>query len=165
MPRRADDTRARPEGRDRVGRIWTPAFIQTRTYLLVSVRKSEMKRDFSCGLDVALSVVGGKWKPLVLFHLGGGSRRFGELRRLVTGISEKVLIQQLKELEADGILSRTDYRELPPRVDYAMTAFGRTLAAALVPLCAWGDANRIQVQQMQRIQAGHEPLNRAPADI
>jgi DNA-binding HxlR family transcriptional regulator len=124
-----------------------------------------MKRDFSCGLDVALAVVGGKWKPLVLFHLGGGSRRFGELRRLVTGISEKVLIQQLKELEADGILSRTDYRELPPRVDYAMTAFGRTLATALVPLCAWGDAHRIQVEQMQRIQAGHEPLNRAPADI
>jgi DNA-binding HxlR family transcriptional regulator len=124
-----------------------------------------MKRDFSCGLDVALAVVGGKWKPLVLFHLGGGSRRFGELRRLVTGISEKVLIQQLKELEADGILSRTDYREVPPRVDYAMTAFGRTLATALVPLCAWGDAHRIQVEQMQRIQVGHEPLISAPADI
>jgi DNA-binding HxlR family transcriptional regulator len=117
-----------------------------------------MKRDFSCGLDVALAVVGGKWKPLVLFHLGGGPRRFGELRRLVTGISEKVLIQQLKELEADGMISRTDYRELPPRVDYAMTAFGRTLATALMPLCAWGDANRSQVEQMQRVQTGHEPL-------
>ena len=124
-----------------------------------------MKRDFSCGLDVALAVVGGKWKPLILFHLGGGARRFGELRRLVTGISEKVLIQQLKELEADGILSRTDYRELPPRVDYAMTAFGRTLADALMPLCAWGDANRIQVREMQRIQERHEPLSRAPVDI
>jgi DNA-binding HxlR family transcriptional regulator len=116
-----------------------------------------MKRDFSCGLDVALAVIGGKWKPLVLFHLGGGARRFGELRRLVVGISEKVLIQQLKELEADGIVSRTDYREVPPRVDYAMTAFGRTLATALTSLCAWGDAHRIQVEQMQRIQAQHEP--------
>jgi DNA-binding HxlR family transcriptional regulator len=122
-----------------------------------------MKRDFSCGLDVALAVVGGKWKPLVLFHLGGGTRRFGELRRLVTGISEKVLIQQLKELEADGIVSRTDHREVPPRVDYAMTAFGQTLATALVPLCAWGDAHRIQVEQMQRIQAQHESLDRASA--
>ena len=121
-----------------------------------------MKRDYSCGLDVALAVVGGKWKPLVIFHLGGGTRRFGELRRLVTGISEKVLIQQLKEMEADGILSRTDHREVPPRVDYAMTAFGRTLATALMPLCSWGDANRSQVEQMQRIQAKHEPLNRAP---
>jgi DNA-binding HxlR family transcriptional regulator len=85
-------------------------------------------------IHVALAVVGGKWKPLVLFHLGGGSRRFGELRRLVTGISEKVLIQQLKELKADGILSRTGCGELPPRVDYAMTAFDRTLATALVPM-------------------------------
>jgi DNA-binding HxlR family transcriptional regulator len=121
-----------------------------------------MKRDYSCGLDVALAVVGGKWKPLVLFHLRDGTRRFGELRRLVAGISEKVLIQQLKELEADGILSRTDHRELPPRVDYAMTAFGRSLATALMPLCAWGDANRPKVEQMQRIQAKSEPLNRAP---
>ena len=121
-----------------------------------------MKRGYSCGLDVALTVVGGKWKPLVLFHLGSGTRRFGELRRLVTGISEKVLIQQLKQLEADGILSRTDHREVPPRVDYAMTAFGRTLATALMPLCAWGDANRSQVEQMQRVQANHELLNRAP---
>lgn len=111
-----------------------------------------MKRDFSCGLDVALAVIGGKWKPLILFHLGGGARRFGELRRLVTGISEKMLIQHLKELEADGMVSRTDYREVPPRVDYAMTAFGRTLANALMPLCAWGDANRTEVEKIQRIQ-------------
>jgi DNA-binding HxlR family transcriptional regulator len=116
-----------------------------------------MKRDFSCGLDVALAVVGGKWKPLILFHLGNGPRRFGELRRLVAGISEKVLIQQLKELEADGILNRTDYREVPPRVDYTMTAFGQTLATALVPLCAWGDANRIEVEHMQRIVASYQP--------
>ena len=120
-----------------------------------------MKREFSCGLDVALAVIGGKWKPLILFHLGGGARRFGELRRLVTGISEKVLIQQLKELEADGILTRTDYRELPPRVDYAMTAFGRTLATALMPLCAWGDANRTEVKQMQRFQTGDAASNPA----
>jgi DNA-binding HxlR family transcriptional regulator len=71
------------------------------------------------------------------FDLGSGSRRFGELRRLVAGISEKMLIQHLKELETDGIVSRTDYRELPPRVDYAMTPFGRSLAAALVSLCEW----------------------------
>jgi len=121
-----------------------------------------MKRNFSCGLDVALAVIGGKWKPLILFHLGGGARRFGELRRLVSGISEKVLMQQLKELEADGMLSRTDHREVPPRVDYAMTAFGRTLATALMPLCAWGDANRTNVEQMQRIQLAREPLERAP---
>jgi DNA-binding HxlR family transcriptional regulator len=100
-----------------------------------------------CGLDVALSVVGGKWKPLVLFYLNDGPRRFGELKRLVAGISEKVLIQHLRELTADGILVRRDYQEVPPRVDYAMTEFGHTLAHALVPLCDWGNANRHRVEQ------------------
>jgi DNA-binding HxlR family transcriptional regulator len=111
-----------------------------------------VERVFTCGLDVALAVVGGKWKPLVLFHLGGGPRRFGELRRLVQGISEKVLIQQLRELEGNGVLSRTDYREVPPRVEYAMTEFGRTLAAALMPLCAWGEENRERVEEIQQRQ-------------
>ncbi len=100
-----------------------------------------------CGLDVALSVIGGKWKPLVLFHLNGGPRRFGELKRLVAGISEKVLIQHLRELAEDGILVRRDYQELPPRVDYAMTEFGHTLAQALMPLCDWGNANRRHIEQ------------------
>lgn len=103
-------------------------------------------RSYSCGLEVALSVVGGKWKPIVLFHLNGGPRRFGELKRLVAGISEKVLIQQVRELAEDGIIVRRDYREVPPRVDYEMTEFGRTLAQALMPLCAWGDENRQRIE-------------------
>ncbi|MFT0174037.1 winged helix-turn-helix transcriptional regulator [Paraburkholderia mimosarum] len=107
-------------------------------------------RSSSCGLDVALSVVGGKWKPIVLFHLYGGPRRFGELKRLVSGISEKVLIQQLRELAEDGIILRCDYREIPPRVEYQMTEFGRTLAQALMPLCAWGDANRQRIENSPR---------------
>lgn len=98
-----------------------------------------------CGLDVALAVIGGKWKPLILYHLSGSPRRFGDLRRRVAGISEKVLIQHLRELEADGIVARHDYREVPPRVDYAMTDYGKILAIALVPLCQWGNANRVAV--------------------
>ncbi|MDB5984540.1 MAG: transcriptional regulator [Pseudomonas sp.] len=101
-----------------------------------------------CGLEVALSVIGGKWKPIVLFHLNGGARRYGELKRLVTGISEKVLIQQLRELTRDGIIERHDYQEVPPRVDYKMTGFGQSLAEALVPLCAWGTEHRIQVREL-----------------
>jgi DNA-binding HxlR family transcriptional regulator len=73
--------------------------------------------EFSCGMDVALAVMSGKWKPLILFHLSQGTQRFGELRRLVVGISEKMLIQQLRELVADGIVARRDFRELPPRVE------------------------------------------------
>jgi DNA-binding HxlR family transcriptional regulator len=94
--------------------------------------------DFTCGMDVALTVMGGKWKPLILFHLAQRPQRFGELRRLVTGISEKMLIQQLRELESDGIVARRDFRELPPKVEYSLTDFGQGLATALAPLCAWG---------------------------
>ncbi|MGH8778539.1 winged helix-turn-helix transcriptional regulator [Paraburkholderia sp.] len=114
------------------------------------------QRSQGCGLEVALSVVGGKWKPLVLYHLNGGPRRFGELRRLVGAISEKVLTQQLRELVDDGIVIRRDYREVPPRVDYEMTGFGRTLAQALMPLCAWGDANRQQIERELDKATGEE---------
>ena len=95
-----------------------------------------------CGLDTALSVIGGKWKPLIIFHLRSEPRRFGELKRLVAGISEKVLIQQLRELVAAGIVLRQDYRQVPPKVDYTITAFGTTLAEALIPLCEWGGQHR-----------------------
>jgi DNA-binding HxlR family transcriptional regulator len=98
-----------------------------------------MKKDaFTCGLDAAPFVLGGKWKPLILFHLAHGACRYGELRRAVGTVSDKVLIQQLKELQADGIVNRLDYREIPPKVEYSLTTFGRTLGKALAPLCEWG---------------------------
>ncbi len=93
---------------------------------------------YDCGLAAALEVIGGKWKPLILWRLATGPRRFGELRRLVAGISEKMLIQNLRELEADGIVARKDFREVPPRVEYSMTRFGVSLTQALRPLCEWG---------------------------
>lgn len=96
---------------------------------------------FTCGIDATLRVIGGKWKPLILYFLGHGPKRYGELKRCVRGVSDKMLIQQLKELEADGIVSRTDHKEIPPRVDYAVTPFGRSLCEALVPLCVWGVEN------------------------
>ncbi len=71
--------------------------------------------DFTCGLDAALAVIGGKWKPLILFHLAHGTRRYGELRRAVGSVSDKMLIQQLKELQADGIIDRLDFKEIPQK--------------------------------------------------
>jgi DNA-binding HxlR family transcriptional regulator len=88
--------------------------------------------------DTVRLVLGGKWKPLILYHLAHGTRRYGELRRAVGSVSDKVLIQQLKELQADGIIDRVDHGEIPPRVEYSFTAFGRTLGKALAPLCEWG---------------------------
>src|SRR4051794_21485610 len=93
---------------------------------------------YGCGLEAALAVIGGKWKPIVLWHLTPGPRRFGELRRRVDGISEKMLIQQLREMEGDGIVVRQDFREIPPRVEYSLTALGVSLSESLRPLCDWG---------------------------
>ena len=102
---------------------------------------------YGCGLEAALDVVGGKWKPIVLWRLTAGPRRFGELRRLVTGISEKMLIQQLREMEADGIVARKDYQEIPPRVEYSLTQFGVSLSEALRPLCDWGREHMGRIEE------------------
>jgi DNA-binding HxlR family transcriptional regulator len=113
-----------------------------------------------CGLEAALLVVGGKWKPLILFHLGHGKRRFGELRRLVSGVSEKMLIQQLRELQADGVIERVDFKEIPPKVEYSVTPLGRSLAQALLPLCEWGSAHSPAIEairQRRAAVAGVEP--------
>jgi len=104
--------------------------------------------DSPCGLDISLKVIGGKWKPLILFHIQSGPVRFSEIRRRVGGISEKVLIQQLRELVGMNILIRRDHHQVPPVVDYALTPFGETLVRALVPLCDWGTRNRAAVTEM-----------------
>lgn len=105
-------------------------------------------RPFTCGLDAALAVIGGKWKPLVLYHLAKGTLRYGELRRAVGSVTHKVLIQQLKELEADGVVKRVDYGEIPPRVDYSLTKLGLSLANTLAPLCQWGTDHAREIQRM-----------------
>jgi DNA-binding HxlR family transcriptional regulator len=104
--------------------------------------------ELECGLDVPLAVIGGKWKPLILYHLRSGPKRFGDLKRCVAGISEKVLIHQLRELVAAEVLTRRDYQQVPPKVDYAITAFGQTLVDALLPLCEWGTQHRSRVEAM-----------------
>lgn len=131
-------------------------------YLLVSANQDRLKMikdPFTCGLDAALYVLGGKWKPLILFHLAHGTRRYGELRRAVGGVSDKVLIQQLKELQADGIVDRFDYGEIPPKVEYSLTALGRTLGKALAPLCEWGTTHSSNVEAiMERRKAAEPPI-------
>lgn len=104
---------------------------------------------FTCGLDATLRVIAGKWKPLILYFLAqDGPTRYGELRRAVRDVSDKMLIQQLKELEADGLVKRTDHKEVPPRVDYGLTPLGFSLAEALVPLCSWGTEHMDEVARV-----------------
>jgi DNA-binding HxlR family transcriptional regulator len=116
---------------------------------------------FSCGLDATLRVIAGKWKPLIIYFLIQGPNRYGELKRAVRGVSDKMLIQQLKELEADGIVTRNDYREVPPRVDYTLTPLGRSLAEALTPLCNWGSENMDTVTQIFAERAAWDEQQRA----
>jgi DNA-binding HxlR family transcriptional regulator len=111
---------------------------------------------FTCGLDAALVVLGGKWKPLILYHLAHGTRRYGELRRAIGSVSDKVLIQQLKELQADGIIARVDYGEIPPKVEYSQTPFGKTLGKALAPLCEWGTRHSRDVEAVMARRKARE---------
>ncbi|MFD7322376.1 winged helix-turn-helix transcriptional regulator [Streptomyces sp. NPDC059875] len=112
------------------------------------------KTEYDCGLDAAVDVVGGKWKPLILWALHAhGATRFGELRRRIAGVSEKVLIQQLRELEADGIVHREIYREVPPRVEYSLTDLGEALNTALLPLGEWGARFMTEILARKAAQA------------
>src|ERR1700674_5333349 len=119
-------------------------------HLLVSAIKGGPMAltGLTCGLDAALAVIGGKWKPLIRFHLAHGTRRYGELRRAVGGVSDKMLIQQLKELHTDRVIDRLDYNEIPPKVEYSLTTFGRTLGKALAPLCVWGTEHTGEVEKL-----------------
>jgi DNA-binding HxlR family transcriptional regulator len=94
--------------------------------------------SYVCGIDAAMDVIGGKWKVLILWALDERPHRFGELRRELPGVTEKVLTAHLRELEDDGIVHREDYGEVPPRVEYSLTPLGVSLNAALSPLGAWG---------------------------
>ncbi|MEU3688456.1 winged helix-turn-helix transcriptional regulator [Streptomyces narbonensis] len=104
-------------------------------------------RTYTCGLDAAIAVMGGKWKGLILFSLGEAPLRFGELRRAVAGISERMLILQLREMEASGLVHREVHHQVPPKVEYSLTEFGRSLNAAMAPLGEWGETH------LERIEA------------
>ena len=104
-------------------------------------------KPYGCGMGPALEVVGGKWKAVILCELLPQSRRFGELKRLLSGISEKMLIQQLRELESDGLVDRVAFPEVPPRVEYSATPLGISLIEAMGPLADWGE--RYEAQRAQ----------------
>ncbi|HEU4718287.1 MAG TPA: helix-turn-helix domain-containing protein [Bacteroidia bacterium] len=102
----------------------------------VEIRIGENR--FTCAMDLTMSVIGGKWKTVVLWYLKSKPKRFSELKRHVPGISEKMLSLQLREMERDGIVKRTVFPEVPPRVEYELTKEGKTLIPALNAIAAWG---------------------------
>jgi DNA-binding HxlR family transcriptional regulator len=91
-----------------------------------------------CPVEGTLSLIGGKWKGVVLFHLLGGTLRFNQIRRHVPKVTQRMLTTQLRELEADGLVLRTVYAEVPPKVEYRLSAKGQSLAPVIRALEAWG---------------------------
>ncbi|KAA2242726.1 helix-turn-helix transcriptional regulator [Chitinophaga agrisoli] len=97
-----------------------------------------------CPITAAIDVMGGKWKPIIIWALINGNRRFGELHKLIPGAAVKVLSRQLKELEMDGIITRTAYPEVPPRVEYDLTDKGKSLTEIMQSLSLWSQANVLE---------------------
>lgn len=92
-------------------------------------------------VEAAISLIDGKWKCLILHHLLGGTVRFSEIRRRVPGVTPRMLTNQLRELETDGLIVRTVYAQVPPKVEYSLSPLGRSLEPILGALRVWGDAN------------------------
>jgi DNA-binding HxlR family transcriptional regulator len=98
-----------------------------------------MDDQFGCPVEATLAVIGGKWKAVLIFHLThAGPHRFAELKRKTTGISDRVLTRQLRELETDGIVRREVFAEVPPRVEYSVTEYGESLRPVTEAMCQWG---------------------------
>lgn len=93
-----------------------------------------------CPVEFTLDVIGGKWKGVLLYHLIEGKKRFNEFRKICPTITQRMLTLQLRELEEDGIVHREVYRQVPPRVEYSLTEFGRTLVPIILLMKEWGEA-------------------------
>ncbi|MCL4484758.1 MAG: helix-turn-helix transcriptional regulator [Nitrospirae bacterium] len=102
------------------------------------MRSKGCDQSSRCPVEACLEIIGGKWKGVILFHLLGGPKRFNELHRLLPNVTQRILVRQLRELEADKIVVRTIYPEVPPKVEYSLSEFGMTLKPILRLLREWG---------------------------
>ncbi|OPH46810.1 HxlR family transcriptional regulator [Paenibacillus ferrarius] len=101
---------------------------------------------FKSSVEMTLKVMGGKWKPVILCHLTDGIKRFGELKRGMPDITQKMLTQQLRELEDDGIIDRKVYTQVPPKVEYSLTEYGFTITAVLDVMADWGFKHKGRIE-------------------
>lgn len=118
---------------------------------------------YSCSVEATLDVIGGKWKGVVLFHLLDGVKRFGELRRLLPEVTQRMLTLQLRELEEAGIIHREIYREVPPKVEYSLTTFGASLEPILLLMRDWGDDYMAQLVTLRRERELKARMEETPA--
>ncbi|MCD1261488.1 helix-turn-helix transcriptional regulator [Paenibacillus athensensis] len=109
--------------------------------------------DAGCPVVFTLDVIGGKWKGVLLYHLLEGTKRFNEFRKICPEITQRMLTLQLRELEADGIVHREVYQQVPPKVEYSLTEFGLTLAPIIRSMAAWGATYRTTVESRRKRNA------------
>lgn len=116
------------------------------------------KREAKCLAEITLQIIGGRWKILIIYHLMHGMKRFSELRRELSGITQKVLTQQLREMEADGVIHREVYPQVPPRVEYSLTLLGESLKPVVDAMCEWGRLQRdgTQIEQLSTNAPPHQ---------
>ncbi|HYE12079.1 MAG TPA: helix-turn-helix domain-containing protein [Patescibacteria group bacterium] len=97
-------------------------------------------KEYTCTFEIAMDLIGGKWKPIIIWHLGTkGTKRFNELKKLLPQITQKMLTQQLRELESDSLVERKVYPQVPPKVEYSLTDLGKSLMPILSMMCDWGE--------------------------
>lgn len=94
--------------------------------------------EYQCSMEVTLDLIGGKWKSLILWYLAENTMRFSELRKALPQVTQKMLTQQLRELEGNGLVNRFIYTQIPPKVEYSLTEAGKSLLPILATLCQWG---------------------------
>lgn len=112
-----------------------------------------------------LKVIGGRWKVFVLYHLFEGPKRLSELRRLIPDVSQKVLVQQLREMEEHGVVHRQVFAEVPPRVVYTATKLGQSLRPIVSALCDWGRRHAVELSALDDRRAPAEARARRPASV
>ncbi|MBV9138542.1 MAG: helix-turn-helix transcriptional regulator [Hyphomicrobiales bacterium] len=110
-----------------------------------------MKRLPLLPAERALKVIAGRWKAVILYHLFDGPKRLSELKRLAPSVSQKVLIQQLREMEEHGLIHREIFRQVPPRVDYSATPLGLSLEPVIMSLCEWGRRHAVELDEHDRL--------------
>ncbi|WP_316273497.1 transcriptional regulator HypR [Bacillus subtilis] len=108
----------------------------------MSGKKNIYPNKEGCPVEFTLDVIGGKWKGILFYHMIDGKKRFNEFRRICPSITQRMLTLQLRELEADGIVHREVYQQVPPKVEYSLTEFGRTLEPIVLQMKEWGESNR-----------------------
>lgn len=102
----------------------------------------EFEEPYGCSVEATLSVIGGRWKPVIIFKLlESDVLRFGELKKTINGITQRMLTNQLRELESDKIIARKVYAEVPPKVEYSLTKYGKTLEPIMLAMRDWGAAH------------------------